>query len=344
MKRNIKRIFALLLAASLLCTGSVFAASAKQPAPTVRVNGNAVSFPDGQPFVDANNRTMIPVRFVSEELGAKVTWNGATQSAVIEKDGIQAVITIGSEALKVTRNGSTSTVTMDTAAVLKDGRTYVPIRYVAEALGAFVDYSALYSTVGIYADELTAAEISDLRAYPYTQPEDAVGYEEAKKQFSSDTLAFCYGTVRDKLKDFANAHEYLYHTLARTGKYYFNAIGKTMNGGTSDEFYENVIQETIAEVSYQSERLTVSFRTDNACIYQADTMDSLTTAVRGIATATPKVAPADLTGAELAMLTGLGFTQLAKGKEVSIAVDVHMNTQPDCRVYIHTIVPLGEAK
>ena len=50
-----------------------------------------------------------------------------------------------------------------------------------------------------------------------------------------------------------------------------------------------------------------------------------------------------LHGAETALLCKLGFTQLYQGKTMYIDVDVHMNTQPNYNVNVHTIAPLGEA-
>ena len=138
MKRKITSILAVVLILATVLATSAMAAS-PEPAVTVRVNGMTVDFPDGQPYVDANSRTMIPVRFVSEELGAKVSWDRNAQTAVIEKNGIRLDIPIGSSLLKVTESGKARSVTMDTEAVLKEGRTYVPIRFVAEALGAVVD-------------------------------------------------------------------------------------------------------------------------------------------------------------------------------------------------------------
>jgi len=129
-----------------------------------------VDFPDAQPYIDKNDRTLIPVRFVAESLGADVSWYGATNTAYCKKNGITVAITIGNKNLKVTKNGKTSTVVMDTEAVNGQSRTYVPIRFVAEALGAYVDYSTLYRTVGIYQDVLTPEQIELLRSYPYTVP------------------------------------------------------------------------------------------------------------------------------------------------------------------------------
>ena len=55
---------------------------------------------------------------------------------------------------------------MDTAAVLKDSRTYVPFRFVAEALGAHVDYSDTYRTVGIYSDVATSEQVTGSLTLP----------------------------------------------------------------------------------------------------------------------------------------------------------------------------------
>ncbi|HOA98329.1 MAG TPA: stalk domain-containing protein, partial [Acetivibrio saccincola] len=42
---------------------------------SVTVDGKKVVFPDAKPFIDENGRTLIPVRFVTEDLGATVEWN-----------------------------------------------------------------------------------------------------------------------------------------------------------------------------------------------------------------------------------------------------------------------------
>ena len=343
MKKNFARILCLVLAmTTLLATGAMAANPTATTGPDVRVNGEIVDFPDGKPYVDENNRTMIPVRFVTEALGAKVGWEGSTQTVTISKDSTTVTIKIGSPELTVTKNGKATKVQMDTAATIKDGRTYVPIRFVAEALGAKVDYSGTYSVVGIYADTLSAEEITKLQAYPHTAPERAITYAQGKTKYTGDTLKFYYGD-RTGFDTFANAREHLYHTMERNGTYYFRTIGKTLTKSDNDTFFKTVVDEAIAEVTYKSERLTVTFHTDESCIYQGDGMDRTTACVRGIAEVKLNVSPLELEGAETALLCKLGFTQLYQGKTMYIDIDVHMNTQPNYNVNIHTIAPLGEA-
>ena len=191
MKKKITRMLCLVLAmTTLLATGAMAASPTSSTGPDVRVNGEIVDFPDGQPYVDENNRTMIPVRFVTEALGAQVGWEGSTQTVTITKKSTTVTIRIGSPELTVSKDGKTTKVQMDTAATIKDGRTYVPIRFVAEALGAKVDYSGKHGVVGIYADTLTDEEITKLQAYPHTAPERAITYEQGKAKYNASTLKF----------------------------------------------------------------------------------------------------------------------------------------------------------
>jgi len=173
LKKRISMLLAAAMLVSALCMTGAAAAdttaatseSIGSDALTVKYNGEAIVFPDAQPFIDENNRTLIPVRFVAETMGADVSWNQEEQSAVIEQNGITVFVPIGSDTISITQDGSTSTVKMDTAALIREERTYVPIRYVAEALGAWVGYSDLYTTVQIYRDVLTPDEITRLHSY-----------------------------------------------------------------------------------------------------------------------------------------------------------------------------------
>lgn len=93
---------------------------------------------DAVPFVRSEtDRTLVPVRFVSEALGAEVEWVAETRQVVIEDDGI--TITLGIGSTKVLVNGAETTLDSP-AELLPPGRTFVPLRFVSETLGATVDY------------------------------------------------------------------------------------------------------------------------------------------------------------------------------------------------------------
>lgn len=91
---------------------------------------------DAAPYVDKNNRTMIPVRYVGNALDATVTWNAADKTVTVKSGDDTVVFTIGSNEMLV--NGERKTI--DTAAVIKDNRTMLPLRAAAEAIGATVTY------------------------------------------------------------------------------------------------------------------------------------------------------------------------------------------------------------
>lgn len=61
----------------------------------VRVNGYEAAFTDAQPYIDENNRTMLPLRAAVEALGAEVAWDQSTRTASITKNDVTVKVTIG---------------------------------------------------------------------------------------------------------------------------------------------------------------------------------------------------------------------------------------------------------
>ena len=109
---------------------------------TISLDGTKVTT-DVAPFIDANSRTMVPVRFISEALDAEVEWNGNTRLVTVTKGATIINLTIGSN--QIITNGKADT--MDTAAIIVDGRTFVPVRFIAEALGLAVGWDGATQTV-----------------------------------------------------------------------------------------------------------------------------------------------------------------------------------------------------
>lgn len=114
------------------------------------VNGKKITSNDAPPFIDENGRTQVPVRFVSEALGAKVDWETSTRTVTVTYKSNIIKFVIGVKEYV----SSTGKNKMDTSPVIRNGRTFVPIRYVGEALGAKVDWNSETSTVTIREKEL----------------------------------------------------------------------------------------------------------------------------------------------------------------------------------------------
>lgn len=269
---------------------------------TVKYNGEAVVFPDAQPFVDENNRTLTPVRFVAETMGAAVSWNQETQTAVIEQNGTIISVPIGSDTLSIERGDGTDAVKMDTAAIIRDERTYVPIRFVAEALGAWVSYSDLFTTVQIYRDVLIPEEITRLHGY-YDMSSGE--YDEATGEtplYTDEFLLTLYpefsyftGTY-----GFENANEWKLRnpngidTLTYTWKAPITYTGKTSGdtytfGSQPDiDFAKLVLSEAHGvedELNAQGKAI-ISLRTDLSCIFWSRHSSRAGTYVRGVLTVT----------------------------------------------------------
>lgn len=103
----------------------------------ISVDGVPVVFTDAKPFIDENSRTLVPVRALSEMLNADVQWDDATKTVTIQQNGKIVTIVIGSETIMVDGNA----VQMDTKAIISESRTYIPIRFAAEALGLTVTWA-----------------------------------------------------------------------------------------------------------------------------------------------------------------------------------------------------------
>jgi len=99
---------------------------------------------DAKTFIK-NNRTYVPVRYLGDALGAKTNWYGETRTITVTLDSAVIKLVIGSKTLYV--NGQARQ--MDVAPVTIKGRTYLPARWVAEALGYQTTWEPVTQTVYI---------------------------------------------------------------------------------------------------------------------------------------------------------------------------------------------------
>lgn len=128
-----------LAGALIICAATLAPVQAQNV--TVTVNGQAMSF--DQPPVMRNGRVFVPMRAIFERLGSTVVFSNGVINA--QGNGRSVHLTIGST--DATVNGNP--LKMDVAPFSVAGRTEVPLRFVAQALGATVNWNSNTSTVAI---------------------------------------------------------------------------------------------------------------------------------------------------------------------------------------------------
>jgi len=146
MKNKIKTIVA---AATLLAVTAtpVFAQGI-----TLKLNGNTLQ-PAVAPVIE-NGSTLVPLRIISENMGASVTWNGEERSVTIEKGDTNIYLVL--DQTDVTVNGQVKTLAVAPKSI--DGSTMVPIRFVSENLDCAVSWDGANQTVSIIESGVTVTE------------------------------------------------------------------------------------------------------------------------------------------------------------------------------------------
>ena len=113
---------------------------------SIVINGKRLNFSQA-PYM-ANNTTMVPMRVIFEALGADVNYDSASQKITATKGDTVIELVLGQKTAK--KNGES--IALDAAAVTKNGNTMVPLRFVAEALQAQVNWDGATQTVSISSE------------------------------------------------------------------------------------------------------------------------------------------------------------------------------------------------
>ncbi|WJH37550.1 NlpC/P60 family protein [Paenibacillus sp. CC-CFT747] len=120
----------------------------------VQVNDDLVHFPDAQPFMDGSSRTQVPVRMVTERMGYQVNYSMTSDQQVkVKISSSTKSVELKTGEKRALVNGQP--ISIDTNALFTGGRTYVPVRFISEALGTMVqwdqnNYIAIVAADGKY--------------------------------------------------------------------------------------------------------------------------------------------------------------------------------------------------
>ncbi|PZT52275.1 copper amine oxidase N-terminal domain-containing protein [Paenibacillus silvae] len=172
MKKLMLAVLAGALSVCMMGSGVKSASAAGSPKQVeVLLNTIKMKFPDAKPFQDAQGSVMVPIRFVSEALGAKVTYS---------KEGKVSKVGVYSKDHKVDMTIGQTSALVDgqkkdygTQIMLKQNRTFVPLRLVSEGLGEKVEWDKIGRWVWIGNKnfrstddkEFKLTKLSDFKAY-----------------------------------------------------------------------------------------------------------------------------------------------------------------------------------
>jgi hypothetical protein len=124
----------------------------------VTVNGTPIQFQavrtasgeTAEP-VARDGRILAPLRTVAEAMDFTVAYDGAAQTVSCVKGGVTVTFTLDSAAYSIVSPGGTATLNLDVPSVAEDGRIYVPLRALGEALGYAVAWNAPFQTAALTA-------------------------------------------------------------------------------------------------------------------------------------------------------------------------------------------------
>ncbi|GMQ55673.1 hypothetical protein AN1V17_00650 [Vallitalea sediminicola] len=272
-----KRITMLIMVVIILTSMMMIGVTAETYV-SVTVEGEIIEFPDARPFIDANNRTLVPVRFISEALGGKVDWDSDLQQVTITYDAKVIKLIINKKEILINEESQD----MDTQAILKDSRTFVPVRFVSEAMGANVEWDndnntvviTLVSNDAIDLEGMTDEEIiQQLKEYPYIEDDFGRG-------FLKDNVWLVEHDGEDKIKEYVEiGKDYMesfynvdYRTYDMTEyseklKWFFLESGSWIADDVIERDNEEHINYWANMISEKEIIIHTEFITDETCIY-----------------------------------------------------------------------------
>lgn len=134
----------------------------------IRVDGKPLRLNDVYPYTDSKSgRILLPVRAYADNLGLQTHWDENTNKITIESDKVSAIFKINSQIAVI--NGKEKQ--MDCPAVLQDGRTFVPLRFLIETLGGKIDYNKASGEVNITSLPFIVP-VNELPEIKYQDPKD----------------------------------------------------------------------------------------------------------------------------------------------------------------------------
>lgn len=268
MKKNFRKILTLTLAIIMLLMPADALAKRHQkrdiPLNGIIVNDHIV-FSDVAPYIK-NSRTYVPIRFIAEELGFDVKWDAKTKKVSMSDGKSTVELTIGSKTMLV--NGKK--VKLDAPAEIKDQRTFVPLRAIAEAFGKKVEYSNDYRAVCIGDDVRFNKNYRVVYYYDTIDPVitdyeiNIVTYRMIvngeEKRF--ETVEELIDVILDDFEQYKLTGKSQYGLKVYKGDQLVNALGK--------DYYTVQLEPTIRLATSEDEKRWAEERKKNEVVYTTE--------------------------------------------------------------------------
>jgi len=113
--------------------------------------------PDVDPYI-SNDRTLVPIRVIAEELDSVVEWDNDNRAVHISKEDVHILLRIDSYLVEYTNDNETSYTIIDVTPQITGDRTFVPIRLISNALGVGIEWDNDKRTV--YIDSSESSEVT----------------------------------------------------------------------------------------------------------------------------------------------------------------------------------------
>lgn len=222
-----KKFLSCVLAIIMVISSASLCFASEEKELSVYVFGKKVEFSDVKPYIDPNtSRTLVPLRAVFENIGVKISWDEENSAVTAVNGDTLIILTIGSNTATI----NSSKTELDQCPVILNGRTMIPLRFVAESLNLSVEWIASDKTVKIEHEEgyveptespspSAQAEINGAQAGTYKVGED-IPAGEYYLLASGDAAVSFYDTEYSETSTVPAAKKYTF-----SGSFYITTAG-----------------------------------------------------------------------------------------------------------------------
>lgn len=218
-------------------------------------------FSDDKPPVIISGRALIPIRIVSDKLGANIKWNSKTKEITIKNNTNTCTMNIGSTIAVL--NGKT--INLDTAPIIISNIAYVPIRNLSSILNVNVGYRKCgYGSVNIIwisnkneiLDTNQCYKLARQAVFNYLTSDNRYEYIESQtgKKLTNDKIM----TV-DNFTDSGVIH--INNNPEKVGNYY---VFQCSNKASNEDFYYYIwVNYSTGEIKEESDYDASLFNLDS---------------------------------------------------------------------------------